>query len=102
MEQNFNKGLQKKDGSFEISDSEMPDADQAVEQVKRNWRSQAEKKRRPQKTVVVVQGVTNDIEVKEAEKDIEISDSEVPDVEQAKRNWRTQAEKKRKNNKVVV
>ena len=52
-----------------------------------------------------MQGVTTDIEVKAAEpaeQDIEISDSEMPDVEQAKRNWRSQAEKKRKNKKVVV
>ena len=52
-----------------------------------------------------MQGVTTDIEVKAAEpaeQDIEISDSEMPDVEQAKRNWRSQAEKKRKTKKVVV
>ena len=38
----------------------------------------------------------------EENKDLEISDSEMPDVEDAKRNLRSQAEKKRKQKKKVV
>ena len=40
----------------------MPDVDQAVDQVKRNWRTQADKKTKHKK--VVMQSVTSDLEIK--------------------------------------